>query len=136
MATTNKLTNAIALNAAIAAFKDMDANAVIDGFTAEEYTTKFEKMLETATKKHASTNSETPEQRKNREEYIPAMLKAMAAQGEPITSKWVSDNVRGITTTQKATALLTKCVKNGVVVRIQEGRKVVFALAGNASTTN
>lgn len=128
MTTTNKLTNAIALNAAIAVFDEMDATATIGDFTAEEYAGKLRKMLETATKKRTGEKMETPEQRKNREEYIPAMLEAMAKHGEPVSSKWVTENVRGITTTQKATALLTMCVKNKTIERIQDGRKVLFAL--------
>ena len=118
MATTkNTYTNATALAKALellANCEDVDLIA------------KLERMHKTATKPRTGEKTETAEQRKNREEYIPAMLAAMRAHGEPVTAKWISENVAGIMTTQKATGLLGICQKNGTVERIQVGRTVTF----------
>lgn len=118
MATTkNTYTNATALAKAIELLANCgDADLIA----------KLERMHKTATKPRTGEKVETAEQRKNREEYIPAMLAAMREHGEPVTAKWISENVAGIMTTQKATGLLGICQKAGTVERIQVGRTVTF----------
>ena len=129
MANTKNITNAIALEIAVAVAHGGDVATECDahGFTRDQFAEKLEKMLATARKpRNKGERGETPEQRKNREEYIPAMLAAMRAHGEPVTCKWITEHVAGVTTTQKATGLLGICIKAGTVDRIQVGRSVTF----------
>lgn len=127
MATT-KITNAIALTAAINALKTMDQESVINEFSVAEHVAKLEKMLATTTKKREGSKSETPSQRENREVFMPAILAAMAKEDAPITAKWVTEHVNGIMTTQKASALLGKLVALGKVERIKDSKQTVFKL--------
>lgn len=132
MATT-KITNAIALTAAIDAFKAMDQDAIINEFSVAEYVAKLEKMLATTTKKREGAKSETPSQRENREVFIPAILAAMAKEDAPITAKWVTEHVNGIMTTQKASALLGKLVTLNKVERLKDSKQTVFKLIAKAN---
>lgn len=119
MATTkNTYTNATALAKAI---------ELLENCGDADLLAKLDRMYKTATKPRSNGQKvETAEQRKNREEYIPAMLSAMRSHGEPVTAKWISENVSGIMTTQKATGLLGICIKAGTVERIQVGKTVTF----------
>ena len=54
------------------------------------------------------------------------LIKAMAAHGEPVTAKWIADNVPGIGTSQKAVAV-TKAA-GSKVERFYEARQAFYRL--------
>lgn len=66
--------------------------------------------------------------RRENEQLLIAMIEAIEAKGEPVTSKWVTEHVRGLLTPQKVTAVAKIGIDDGRLVRIKEGKAVYYAL--------
>lgn len=117
---TNTLTNAQAIARAIEALNNF-------GSTDSKLIEKLEHMLKMATKKRPS--SESPEAKETREVLIPATLEFMRAKGKPVSWRDVTENVRGITTSQKVSAVMKKLIAAGKVTKEYEGRATLYRLA-------
>lgn len=57
-----------------------------------------------------------------------AAVEAIAAKGEPVTTKWICEHVNGIMTPQKCTAVMRIAVDNGDVIRNKEGKVVTYTV--------
>lgn len=117
---TNTLTNTQAIARAIEALNDL-------GSTDAELIEKLEHMHAMATKKRPS--SESPEAKETRTVLMPATLAFMKAKGEPVSWRDVAENVRGITTSQKVSAIMKKLIASGEVVKEYDGRSTIYRLA-------
>ena len=80
----------------------------------EEYRIVGETWYKKLTTKPAS-NGPTKTQRENAA-MVTRVADAITAQGEPVTARWVLENVNGILTIQKASAIMRTGVRNGVFV--------------------
>lgn len=60
---------------------------------------------------------------------VDAAAEAIAAHGEAVSSKWLTEHIRGIMTTQKAAAVMRLGVEVGKIVRIVDGRNVSYNVA-------
>lgn len=114
------MTNAQAIERAIAALQNL-------GSTDQELIEKLEHMHKMATKKRPS--SESPEAKETREVLMPATLAFMKAKGEPVSWRDVAENVRGITTSQKVSAVMKKLIASGEVTKEYDGRATIYRLA-------
>lgn len=111
-----KVTRRDALEAAVAKF-DID----------DPIRATLEKMLHQVSTR---STAETPSQAKakaERAELLQACIEAMKANPDtPINSTWLKDNVDGIRTTQKATALMSQGIKDGTIEKVYMGKKVFY----------
>ena len=105
----NTLTNAQALTAAT----ELATNAGMDELAA-----KLAHMAEMAAKPRKSKGEKTPTkaQLANFAMAKEAVAK-MREHGEPVSSKWIMENVRYVTSTQKVTAIMRIALDNGWVVK-------------------
>lgn len=117
---TNTLTNAQAIARAIEALNNL-------GSTDHELIEKLEHMHTIATKKRPS--SESPEAKETRTVLMPATLDFMRKKGEPVSWRDVAENVRGITTSQKVSAVMKKLIASGEVTKEYDGRATIYRLA-------
>ena len=117
---TNTLTNAQAIARAIEALENL-------GSTDHELIEKLAHMHTMAIKKRPS--SESPEAKEMREVLMPATLAFMKAKNEPVSWRDVAENVRGITTSQKVSAVMKKLIAAGAVTKEYDGRSTIYRLA-------
>lgn len=117
---TNTLTNAQAIACAIEALENL-------GSTDHELLEKLSHMHTMATKKRPS--SESPEAKEMREVLMPATLAFMREKGEPVAWRDVAENVRGIVTSQKVSAVMKKLIAAGEVTKEYDGRSTIYRLA-------
>ena len=122
MATTKKITEAQALAIAIAIAKgeDMETLCTDAGFTVEEYVKKIEKMHETRTKKREKDPNAPKPKTKERiinEGLAKEAVRIIAEHGEPVGSKWVTEHVNYVTSTQKAASVMKVADELGLIVR-------------------
>lgn len=117
---TNTLTNAQAIARAIEALNNL-------GSTDSELIEKLEHMHTMATKKRPS--SESPEAKETRTILMPATLEFMRKKGEPVSWRDITENVRGITTSQKVSAVMKKLIASGEVTKEYDGRSLIYRLA-------
>ncbi len=117
---TNTLTNAQAIARAIEALENL-------GSTDHELIEKLTHMHTMAIKKRPS--SESPEAKEMREVLMPATLSFMKAKDEPVSWRDVAENVRGITTSQKVSAVMKKLIAAGAVTKEYDGRSTIYRLA-------
>jgi len=85
------------------------------------------KMLEQVSKPRKKSNEPTKARREN-EKLLVDMLEAIKAKGEPVTSKWVTEHVRGLITPQKVTAVAKIGLDDGRLVRTKEGKVITYSL--------
>lgn len=108
MATTNNtMTNAQALAMSIELAKNANETALVS---------KLEKMYATATKPRKKSDAPTKEQIA-RMGMVKELVALMQDHNEPISTQWVIDNVKYVTTPQKATAVLRDAIAQGLVVK-------------------
>lgn len=115
MATT-KITNAIALAAAIAILNGEDNTT---GFDTAQVVAKLEKMHASATKSR-KTNGPRPltkEQRMNLA-IIEDAANQIANLTEPFGTQWIKDNVQYVTSAQKATAIARALLADGKIKKL------------------
>lgn len=117
---TNALTNAQAIERAIAELQNF-------GCTDQELIKKLTHMHAMATRKRPS--SESPEAKETRTILMPSTLKFMRAKGEPVSWRDVAENVRGINTSQKVSAVMKKLIASGQVTKEYDGRSTIYRLA-------
>ena len=118
---TNTLTNAQAIERAIAALNNL-------GSTDQELIEKLEHMHKMATKRRRPS-AESPEAKETRTVLMPATLEFMRKKGEPVSWRDVAENVRGITTSQKVSAVMKKLIAAGEVTKEYDGRATIYRLA-------
>lgn len=95
----------------------------MDVWTAEEREV-LEKMHASITKPRVKPEGPTKGQLENIN-LAKALETAMREYGEPVTTKWITEHVNGIMTSQKAVAVC----KVANVVRFYEGRQCYYRLA-------
>ena len=117
MTTTNKLTNKVALAAAAALMNGhtMDEVTAAAGYSQKELAAHLTHMYEVASKPRAKgTKSPSKESL-----ALVALAKEagalVAAQSEPVGTNWVMEHVAGVTSSQKATAVMRKAMELGLV---------------------
>ncbi len=110
-----KMTRVEALNIAIAAVENEEAREVLG------------KMVEQLSKPRKRAEGPTKARREN-EKLAHEMAEAIAAHGEPVTSKWVCEHVRFITTPQKCTAVGKVAIDLGLVEKTKEGKAVYYSV--------
>lgn len=118
MTRKNTVTRANALAAAIARFEANEPEREI-----------LEKMLAQVTKPRKKTDAPS-KTRLDNERLAREVANAFIANGnEWQGSKWISEHVRGILTTQKAVAVCRVGMELGLINRYQEGKTVLFRAA-------
>ena len=110
-----KMTRKDALTIAIASVENEEAKDVL------------RKMLEQVSKPRKRAEGPTKARREN-EKLLATLLEMMEAKGEPVTSKWITEHVRGITTPQKATAVAKIGLDDGRLVKTKEGKVISYSL--------
>lgn len=125
MATT--LTNVIALTVLVEFARE-------NGFDNNEILDKVEKHIAQLSKPTKKPAGPTKDQMRNAL-MLDALIAHMRATGAAYTVKdaaaWLSENYdgAGLVSTQKATALLTKAVKDGTANRSTDGKRIVFTVS-------
>jgi len=113
----NNVTRKDAIAAAIALFEpDAPEVAVL------------QKMLDSLNKPRKKSDAPSKSRIENLALLDDAVSK-IAANGEPVTSKWLTEHVRGILTTQKAAAVMRLGVETGKINKLVDGRKVAYTVA-------
>lgn len=108
MAKNNNITNAQALACAIAALR---------GETVEnlaEVTAKLEHMAAVANKPKKGSGTPSKDTLK-REAEARAVVEQMRAIGEPVSTVWMRENIRGLNSTQKVTGAMRTADRLGLV---------------------
>lgn len=129
MATTKNITKVDALNIALAVAhgENVDTACENAGWTANEFAAKVAAMLEQENKRKSAPKRPTKAQMQNGL-LVDRVVALIAEHGEPVSVVWVRDNSGAdILTTQKATAICTRGVKEGKLERIRDEKgKVKF----------
>ena len=73
--------------------------------------------------------SDAPSKARVENETLAHALADAIPAGEAVTTKWVTDHVRGVLTTQKAVAVARVGVEMGLLVKEVDGRKVSYRRA-------
>ena len=110
-----KMTRKDALEIAIASVENEEAKDVL------------RKMLAQVTKPRKRAEGPSKARREN-EALLVAMIEAIEAKGEPVTSKWITEHVRGILTPQKVTAVARIGIDDGRLIRTKEGKVISYSL--------
>lgn len=110
-----KMTRVEALNIALETVENVEAREVL------------KKMVEQLSKPRKKNEGPSKAHREN-EKLAAEMVAAITEKGEPVTSKWVCEHVRFITTPQKCTAVARIAIENGELVRIKEGKVITYAV--------
>lgn len=63
------------------------------------------------------------------ERLLAEAIEAIEAKGEPVTSKWLMEHVRGLMTPQKVTAVAKIGIEAGSLIRNKEGKTVTYSVA-------
>ncbi len=93
--------------------------SAINGDLTPEVVEKLTAMLEQLRK--PAKRTETKEDRE-RAALVEAAVAAVKAAGEPVNAKWVTENVNGITTTQKAGAIMRIAIQRGMVSKTYDNK--------------
>lgn len=118
-----KMTRVEALNVVLEATRE--------GFEAEEMVEArkvIAKMVEQMSKPRKKAEGPSKARRDN-ERLAHEVAEAIAAKGERVTSKWVTEHVRGILTPQKATAVAKVGIELGILTREKEGKSIYYNVA-------
>lgn len=118
-----KMTRVEALNLVLEATRE--------GFEAEEMVEAREvlqKMVEQLSKPRKRADGPS-KARLNNERLAHAVAEAIAAKGEPVSSKWIAEHVNGILTPQKVTAVAKVGAELGLIVKVVDGRNVTYTVA-------
>jgi len=110
-----KMTRVEALNIALATCENAEACEVLT------------KMVEQLSKPRKKAEGPSKARREN-ERLLGDVLAAIGEKGEPVTSKWIMEHVRGLLTPQKVTAVAKIGIENGSLVRTKEGKTVTYSL--------
>lgn len=110
-----KMTRKEALEIAIAAVENEEATEVLN------------KMLEQVSKPRKRAEGPSKARREN-ERLLADVISAIEDKGEPVTSKWITEHVRGLLTPQKVTAVAKIGIENGSLVRNKEGKTVTYSI--------
>lgn len=110
------MTRVEALSIAIATCENEEAREVIA------------KMIEQLQKPRKKAEGPSKARRDN-ERLAHEIADAIAAKGERVTSKWVTEHVRGILTPQKATAVAKVGIELGILTREKDGKAVYYNVA-------
>ena len=117
-----KMTRVEALNIVLEATRE--------GFEAEEMTEAREvlkKMVEQLSKPRKRAEGPSKARREN-ERLLAEVIAAIEAKGEPVTSKWITEHVRGLLTPQKVTAVAKIGLEDGSLVRTKEGKIITYSI--------
>lgn len=99
-----------------------------DEATVEEVREVLDKMYAQVTKPRKKAEGPSKAHRDN-ERLAHDMADAIAEKGERVTSKWVTEHVRGIMTPQKATAVARVGIDLGLLTREKEGKVIYYNVA-------
>lgn len=114
--TKNTITRAMALTTAIDKFDENDPIRAT-----------LEKMLEQVSKKPTGESPAQAKAKAERMELMQSCIEYMKNHPDAmINSTWLSNNVNGITSTQKATVLMTKAIEMGLVEKFYEKGKPFY----------
>ena len=87
----------------------------------------LEKMLKQVSTKRSGESPAQAKAKAEREELMMLCVEALKAHADvKINSTWLSDNVNGINSTQKATVLMGNAIKMGLVEKYYEGKRVYY----------
>ena len=119
MATTKKMTNAIALSIALEAAKGTDVVEACEnaGFTMDEFTEKLERMHAMATKPRAKGEKTLTKEQRQTLAMMDEAVNQMRELGEPVGTQWIMEHVQYCTSSQKATSLMQKAMQLNLVVK-------------------
>lgn len=117
-------TNATALSAAVAALKGNTPEDV-DALIA-----KLSRMAEVAAKPKKSTKGTPTKEQMANDALIREVVATMKAHGvNDVTSAWLRENVRGITSAQKVSGLMGRAIRNGIMEKHAEKDGMHYTLA-------
>lgn len=128
---TKKMTRKEALEAAIYLVK-LAADETINTDNAtnwKEAAEVLEKMV-ASIKKQSERPRTTSKARIQNEKLADDLVGEMVGHGEPVTTKWITEHVKFITTSQKATAVCKVAIEKGDIIRtVDEKKQVWYVLA-------
>lgn len=108
-----KMTRVEALNIALETVENAEAREVL---------TKMIEQLQKPRKK-----AEGPSKARVQNEALAYQVAdAIAAKGEPVNTKWITEHVSGILTPQKATAVCRVALDLGLIERQKDGKTVTY----------
>ena len=116
MTKKNTITRADALTIAIARCEDVPEIADV-----------LRQMHASITKPRAKSTQ--PSKARVQNEELARALAGAIPEGKHVTSKWVTEHVRGILTTQKAAAVARVGVELGIIAKHVDGRSVYYSRA-------
>ena len=108
-----KMTRVAALTIAVESVENAEAREIL---------TKMIEQLQKPRKK-AEGPSKT---RVQNEALAHRVADAIAAKGEPVNTKWITEHVSGILTPQKATAVCRVALDLGLIERQKEGKAITY----------
>ena len=97
-----------------------------ENFLSAEERAILSKMYASVTKPRKPQDGPTKTQMQNAS-FASALIQAMRTHGEPVTAKWISENVPGIMTSQKAVAVVHAA--GDQIVKFYEGRQPMYRLS-------
>lgn len=131
----NTITNAQAMATLAEIVREMTDDQVVDYLTDDELVPVFREKID-----HMAKVAQ-PKARKSEESAVAKVNKAKAVECEkiilaankPVDWKYIAERCNGITSSQKATAILAYAISNGNIERVQIKGKVYYQQAGLSS---
>ena len=133
MATKNTFTNAEAMNL-VEKLLEATPDATLEEFTDKSVNDLREKIAHMAavSQPKARKREESPAAKANKAKALECE-KIILAAGKPVDWKFIAERCNGITSSQKATAILAYAISNGNIERAQIKGKVYYQQAGLSS---
>jgi hypothetical protein len=133
MATKNTFTNAEAMNL-VEKLLEATPDATLEEFTDKSVNDLREKIAHMAavSQPKARKREESPAAKANKAKALECE-KIILAAGKPVDWKFIAERCNGITSSQKATAILAYAIGNGNIERAQIKGKVYYQQAGLSS---
>ena len=110
-----KMTRVEALNIALETVENTEAREVL------------RKMVEQLSKPRKKAEGPSKARVQN-EALAHQVADAIAAKGEPVSTKWITEHVSGILTPQKATAVCRVALDLGLIERQKDGKAVTYTV--------
>ena len=133
MATKDTFTNAEAMNL-VEKLLEATPDATLEKFTDKSVNDLREKIAHMAavSQPKARKREESPAAKANKAKALECE-KIILTAGKPVDWKFIAERCNGITSSQKATAILAYAINNGNIERVQIKGKVYYQQAGLSS---
>ena len=97
----------------------------VERLKQEDYQIVGQKMLASILKAANKPKTKSPERIEN-ERMAKQIAQTLYERNTPVNAKWISDNVQGVLTSQKANAIMAVAIELGLCERIVLGKKPYY----------